>query len=187
MLLISAEDFKCFKNGNHKIFEQIFHQYYKTLLSFSVRHNISEMDAEDIVLEVFYRLWTIRQDIQSAAALHSLLFISVRNQTLNFIRNTTNRMRILEEQEIEPLPDLQSLIIEEEVSRILSSAINKLSANNRYVIQASLNGKTLAEIAEEMNISINSVKTHKLRAIKALRKMLKPYPYLVFLILSALK
>lgn len=184
MFQISNEDFEKFKNGEHKAFERIFRHYYKPLLSFVVRHEVSKMDAEDIVIEVLHRLWTMRQDIQSVGALSSLLYTSARNQTLNLICDTTNRARILEKQEIEHTYDLQSLIIEEEVARILDAAISKLSKNNQRVIRASIEGKTLAEIAEEMNISINSVKTHKLRAIQALRNSLKQYPYIVFLIVS---
>ncbi|MDO5665147.1 MAG: sigma-70 family RNA polymerase sigma factor [Bacteroidia bacterium] len=187
MNLISHIDFECFRNGDQKIFEQIFHRYYKTLLSFAIRHDIGEMDAEDIVIDVFHRIWTMRRDIKSSAALHSLLYMSVRNQTLNFLRNTNNRMRILEQQEIEQVYDLQNLIIEEEMSRILDDAISKLSPGNQFVIRASLEGKTLAQIAEEMNISINTVKTHRLRAITALRKSLKHYPYLLILFYHILK
>ena len=50
MLRISHNDFDGFINGDNTAFERIFHLYYKTLLSFSMRHDIRKMDAEDIVL-----------------------------------------------------------------------------------------------------------------------------------------
>ncbi len=182
MLRISHNDFDGFINGDNTAFERIFHLYYKTLLSFSMRHDIRKMDAEDIVLEVFHRLWQIRTKIKSSSALHTLLYTSVRNRTINHIRNTTNRQRILEEQHMEQSYEFEELLIEEELGRILDEAISKLSRNNQRVIMAAMEGKSLSQIAEEMNISINSVKTYKLRAIHALRKSLKEYPYLLIVI-----
>ena len=73
--------------------------------------------------------------------------------------------------------------MEEEMSRLLDEAINKLSKQGEQVIMGLLEGKTLQQIADEMEISINSVKTYKLRAIQTLRTLLKYTPFLILMIL----
>ena len=73
--------------------------------------------------------------------------------------------------------------MEEEMSRLLDEAINKLSKQGEQVIMVLLEGKTLQQIADEMEISINSVKTYKLRAIQTLRTLLKDTPFLILMIL----
>ena len=69
------------------------------------------------------------------------------------------------------------------MSRLLDEAISQLPKQCELVIVGLLAGKTLQEIAEEMQISINTAKTYKLRAIQSLRELLKDTPFLVLLIL----
>lgn len=87
---ISDSDFHRFVEGDGKAFEIIFKAYYKTLVSYSMRHGLELMEAEDIVLEVFHRIWQIREELKSPSALHTLLYTSVRNRSLNVYRNLRN-------------------------------------------------------------------------------------------------
>lgn len=182
-MFISESDFIGFTKGTETSFDNIFKQYFKTLVSFSARHGLELMEAEDIVLDTFHNLWRIRAKVKSAATLHTLLFISVRNKTLNVIRNVNNRKRIIDTIKLD-VNDSESnnFIVEEEVARLLDSAIDKLPRQCKTVILASLAGKKLPEIAQEMKLSINSVKTYRLRGIEQLRDSLKDYPF----VLSAL-
>ena len=142
------------------------------------------MEAEDIVLETFHHIWQIREELKSPAALHSLLFTATRNRTLNVARNLKNRQKIIEENiPLEEEEDHLDYLMEEEMSRLLDEAINKLSKQGEQVIMGLLEGKTLQQIADEMEISINSVKTYKLRAIQTLRTLLKDTPFLILMIL----
>ena len=90
-MIISEKDFQQFVKGDEKSFETIFCQYYKTLVSYVMRHDLVAMEAEDIVIETFHHIWQIREDLKSPAALHSLLFTATRNRTLNVARNLKNR------------------------------------------------------------------------------------------------
>ena len=96
-MIISEKHFQQFVKGDEKSFETIFCQYYKTLVSYAIRHDLELMEAEDIVLETFHHIWQIREELKSPAALHSLLFTATRNRTLNVARNLKNRQKIIEE------------------------------------------------------------------------------------------
>ena len=59
-MIISEKHFQQFVKGDEKSFETIFCQYYKTLVSYAIRHDLELMEAEDIVPETFHHIWQIR-------------------------------------------------------------------------------------------------------------------------------
>lgn len=182
--MIDEKKFQQFVKGDETSFEIIFCQYYKTLVSYVMRHDLELMEAEDIVLETFHHIWQIREELKSPAALHSLLYTATRNRTLNVLRNLKNQQKIISENIIpEEEGEFQDYVVEEEMSRLLDEAINKLPKQCKQVIIGLLEGKTLQKIADEMQISVNSTKTYKLRAIQTLRSLLKDVPFLFLLIM----
>lgn len=183
-MAIRDDDFRNFVRGDEKAFEAIFNEYYKTLVSYSMRHGLEQMEAEDVVIEMFHHVWQIRQEIESPAALHTLLYTATRNRSLNVLRNLQNRKRLLEEnyrpeEEEEP----RDYVAEEEMSRLLDEAVAQLTGQCKVVVTDLLKGKSLQEIADEMGVSVNTVKTYKARAIDALKDLLRDSPYLLLAIL----
>lgn len=181
---ITDKDFMGFVKGHEKSFETIFRQYYKTLVSFSMRYGLEQMEAEDVVIEVVHHIWEIRKEVKSPAALNTLLYTSVRNRTVNVLRNLRNRERIIGEQGNKDEEDVfYDYLMEEEISRLLDEAINALPPQCRQVVLLLLLGKSTAEIAGEMNVSVNTVKTYKMRAIEILRISLSHHPLLLWMIM----
>lgn len=190
-MLLQEKDFLGFIAGHEKSFEVIFRQYYPTLVSFAMRFGVKEMEAEDIVIETMYHIWEIRKDVKSAAALHVLFYTVVRNRVLTLLRDLRNHNRIIGKQQTD-LTDLETerafyeRIRQEELGYLWNKAMEELPPQCRRVVLALLKGKTVAEIAEEMKISVSSVKTYKTRSIEILRKIFKNYPYMMILILIRL-
>ncbi len=181
---ISVEDFEKFVDGDELAFEAIFCQYYKTLVSYAMRYELTLAEAEDIVQEIFYHIWSIRKELKSPAGLHSLLYTAVRNRVFNAFRDFKKHQELLAEnyQEEEYTEDTRDFIMEEEMNRLLDIAIGKLSKQCGFVVGGLLAGKSLQDIAVEMEVSVNSVKTYKSRAIKELRELFKDNPFYVLLI-----
>ena len=71
--MISEDVFQDFVMGREKAWEIVFRQYYKTLVSFVMRHGLEQMKAEDIVVEVFYKIWNDKIPIKSPSHLNNLL------------------------------------------------------------------------------------------------------------------
>ena len=183
-MVISEKHFQQFIKGDEKSFESIFCQYYKTLVSYAMRHDLELMEAEDVVLEIFHHIWQIRKELKSPAALHSLLFTATKNRTLNVARNLKNRQKLISENfPVKEEEESQDYLMEEEMSHLLNEAINQLPKQCEQVIIGLLEGKSLQEIADNMQISVNSAKTYKLRAIQSLRSLLKDTPFLLLIIL----
>lgn len=178
--MITEEDFRDFIDGHETALEKIFHCYYKVLVSFAMRHGLEQMEAEDAVIEIVQRIWYIRKKVASPSSLNKLLYTSVHNRALNIVRNIKNRQRILENQYCIDEKVFCDLFIEEEVSNQLYNGIKVLPQKCQDVILSLLGGKSVVEIAEEMNISVNTVKTYKARAIEILRNYLKKNPSLFY-------
>ncbi len=186
-MLIKEKDFEGFAAGCEKAFEVIFRQYYKTLVSFSMRYGLEQMEAEDVVIEVIHRIWEIRREIKSPAALNELFYTSVRNRTLNVVRNLKNRERIIGKQEKPEDPEFPDHLMEEEMNRVLNEAVEGLPPQCRQVILLILAGKTMTEIAGQLAISVSSVKTYKSRAIEILKVAFQNYPLLLVWLLFRLE
>lgn len=182
-MVIKEKDFQAFVGGDERSFEVIFYQYYKTLVSFAMRHGLEQMRAEDIVIEVFHRIWLIREKLKSPAAIHTLLFTATRNRTLNLMRDLRNHQKIIERQFSGDEIVADDHLMEEEMSRLLDKAISCLSGQCEQVILGLLAGKSIQEVADEMNISVNTAKTYKLRAIQVLRDLLQESTFLLLLFL----
>ena len=171
---IDNNDFINFINGKTKGFENIFHHIYPTLISFASRHSINTMIAEDIVMETFNKAWEIREDMESSDSLKSYLYRSVHNKAMNAYRDLKNRERILQERYDGNKEEyFKELVIEEEVHRLLYNEIENLPDKCKKILKLNMKGLTLPEIAEDLNISINTVKTHKKRAVSILRNKFK--------------
>lgn len=184
-MLITENDYRGFVAGKEKSFERIFFRYYRILVSFAEHEGLNRMEAEDIALDVLHYVWEIRASVMSAAALHTLIYTAMRHKILNYIRNEKIHRRILRENwETGVEEEFYDHVMDEEMYRILHEAISKLPPQSRQVILLLLEGKSVAEIAELLSISVNSVKTYKLRAINALRESLKDHPLVLLVLLS---
>lgn len=185
-MFIKEKDFQGFVLGKEKSFEIIFHQYYKTLVSFAMRYGLEQMEAEDVVIEVLHHIWEIRKKIKSSAALNVLFYTSVRNRSINVVRNLKNRQRIIGKQKQEEGEEFYDHLLEEEVSRLLYETIQTLPQQCREVMLLLLAGNSVDEVAEKLNISHSSVRTYKARALERLRIVLKDHPFLLLIIVTRL-
>lgn len=175
---------KQLSEGNRSVFKRIFEDYYRPLCGFS-RKFIDDNDiCDDLVQEAFLELWHKRKEISNFKAIKSYLYSSVRNASLNYLRHELVKNK--NETEILALSSdwyYEDSIIEEEVNSEIYEAIKELSPQSRKVIVMTMNGLTNPEIAAELEISINTVKTLKKRCYKFLRDRLKGIHWVLLLLL----
>jgi RNA polymerase sigma-70 factor (ECF subfamily) len=130
--------------------------------------------AKDLVQDVFVKLWEKDVVITKEETIKSYLYVSVRNTCLNHLRQKAKEeKRILEYSNLDTEDKLHEDILEEDVHYKLYHAVNKLSSRNKESILLTIRGYSNLEIAEEMQISINSLKTLKQRSYRLLRDDLK--------------
>jgi RNA polymerase sigma-70 factor (ECF subfamily) len=128
--------------------------------------------AKDIVQEVIIRFWEKRKHIHEIKSVEDFLFIMARNEALNYLRNTKREQK--KQQKLQfPFseePSITSILIEQDAVSLLLHAIRQLPPQSTRIMELVLSGYENQEIADEMEISINTVKTLKYIAIRKLRE-----------------
>jgi RNA polymerase sigma-70 factor (ECF subfamily) len=124
--------------------------------------------AEDIAQEVFVELWQQRSKFESFNHVKAFLYLSVKNKCLNHKKHEAVKEKYNASAE-HITDEADENIIEVEVINNLYSSINSLPEQQKQVIVCSMQGLKNEEIAEQLRISINTVKHHKKAAYLHLR------------------
>ncbi len=166
-------------SGDKLSFEILFKRYYAELFRFCFHMTGSIEVSEDIVQDVFIKVWEGRRNLDPERSIKIYLYRSVRNQALNYLK----RLRLERFSEItddfgsgadgsNPGMDLYYL----ELEKIVQEAIQRLPKRCRLIfLLHRQNGLTYSEIAQILELSIKTVETQMGRALKILRKILTPY------------
>lgn len=158
-------------------FNTVFHEYYQPLVCFARRLVKDQAVAEDIVTDVFYKLWIRIDDFTAASAIKSFLFISTRNACLNYLQQAQYQARVRNSLRY-LLDDSNDYVLNEitraEVLRQVYQLIEELPVKCRKIILLSFSaGLSNHEIAERMNISVHTVRNQKVRGIDLVKKRLE--------------
>ena len=143
--------------GDDRAFKVLFEKYYASLCAFATNFVNDPDVAEDIVQEIFFKLYTDKPTFDVVVALKSYLYLVTKNQCLNYLKHA----RIEQE--------YMSFLKER---ALLSEAIQDLPEQTGQVFQLVMEGFDNAEIAEKLNLSIDSVKSHKKRGKQLLKSRL---------------
>ncbi|MCL6296703.1 RNA polymerase sigma-70 factor [Jejuia spongiicola] len=172
------------KNGDRNAYKTIFDAYYKRLYVFALKYVEDSYMAEEIVENVLFILWQKRHKMGDIDNLKSYLYAMVRNTSLDYLKNQKKFERYDKEKH-DSIHFMEQFIIEEETHAILFQALESLPSKCRKVFELScIEGVKYADIAEDLQISLNTVKSQRARAIELLRIHLKNYPLFQILLAS---
>lgn len=163
------------KEGDIKAYKEIFELYYKPLCMLSLRYSDCYDLSEDIVQEFFVKFWNQKLYMKLDGAIGPYLYTSIKNNTLQAIKKE-NRFCFEEiEQQVDSLIAIEDFDIanyEIEKDKI-SLAVESLPVKCKAVFKAiALENCKYKEVAKDLNISVNTVKTHYSRALSQLRDSL---------------
>lgn len=164
------------QSGDKIAFTLIYEKYNRMLYVLAFNYLKEKSLAEDVVQQVFTKLWEFHSDITISISLRNYLYTMAKNYILNSIRNANNILvENYQTAQFEVYEDnLLSMIEEKELMSIFYQAIEKLPDQKKTVCLLKMEDKiSNQEIAERMNISINTVKTHYSQAIKLLRNYIE--------------
>ena len=164
--------------------EKIFTSWYSSLCYFAFRYVQDDETARDIVQEVFVRLMEKRQAFQSEQHLKNFLYLTIKNDCLNHLRNRLSREHYLSYLKHEGEQDeFECRMIGTEIFSRLRKAIEKLPRECRKVFELCyFEGMNNEKAAQTLRISIETVKAQKKRGKQILRKNLQElYPLFALL------
>ncbi|RNL85396.1 RNA polymerase sigma-70 factor [Sinomicrobium pectinilyticum] len=163
------------KNGNPSGYKELFDLYYEPLTSYALKYCDSFSVAEDIVQELFIKIWDKKLYLEFEAPIGPYLFMAVRNNALLAVKRNSRYYFEEIEDEVNTLMEEEqsSREVSEQEKEKLYKEIEALPEKGREVFKAIvLQNMKYKEVAEQMGISINTVKTHYSRALKQLRQLL---------------
>jgi RNA polymerase sigma-70 factor (ECF subfamily) len=170
------------KKGNSEAYKIFFETFYNRLYAYAFKYVQDHFAAEEIVENTMFILWEKRKKLGNIENIKSYLYTIVRNASLDYIK-LKNKKTPFNIESHDVSCELNSQIVEEEVHALLIDALNSLPDKCRKVFELScLEGLKYKEIAEDMQISLNTVKSQRARAIQLLKIRLKDTPLLLVLL-----
>jgi RNA polymerase sigma-70 factor (ECF subfamily) len=165
------------QKGNERAFNSIFKQYYKPLCQFSYSFIKVQDTAENLVQEVFAKLWEKRENITNIDNLLSYMMGMVRNQSIDFLRKEKTNSKIFNNIRLEKSENTtEEQISKNEFEEKLLKSIMNLPERCRTAIEMSrLEGLSNKEIAQKMEISVKGVEALIGRSLKLLRSELQEF------------
>ncbi len=168
------------KKGDSACFELLYSKYSGKLYNYIL--SISKGDfymAEEIVQNVFVKIWEIRQHIDTEGSFSSFVFTVGKNLYLNVLKSRMQGF-LYHEYVMEHASELENSVEEEVEFKMLEEQINTLidqlpPARRKVYILSRIKHLPNREIAEQLNISENTVESQLTKATQFMRKNLLPY------------
>lgn len=165
------------KNGDMKAFDIIYKKYSRRLYGFVFRYIKQEADTEEIVQEVFVKIWQSRDKINIYSSFESFLFTIAHNATVNLLKKRATEQKYVEHikslQQVDETYELTDEIQYKELMHKFHRLLNELSPRQKEIFQLSREeGLSHKEIAEKLGISVQTVKNHLVTTLSFLKSKL---------------
>lgn len=175
-------------------FETLYVRYKNKLQSFCLFILKSPTVSQDIVQEVFIKVWSMRKNITADKSFSNYIYTLAKNQSLNELRSA-KRKEVMEnilvrQEEASDAENAETKFIVKEYQALLEAAINDLTEHKRKIYVMSRNeGKSHKEIAEIMQISPHTVQSHISDSLRSISDYFFRYAdvelYFVFMVFYA--
>jgi len=181
-----AQPIHAVQNVDETAFEQVFKTHYKSLFAYAITILKSEAAAEEIVQNVFLRLWEKKLPLPPGTQLKPYLYRAIHNESLNHIKHEKVKSRYqlyaVSKGEGQEQPASKK-IMTAELEKKIQEALNELPEQCRTIFQLSrFEELKYREIAEQLDISVKTVENQMGKALKLLRTKLAEFlPLLLFI------
>jgi RNA polymerase sigma-70 factor (family 1) len=179
-MVASAENdeiwIKGLKENDYKAFEYIYNKYKRRLFLFALKFVKSEELAEEVLHDVFLKIWELRASLDEKQCFSSYLFTICKNHILNLLKKIARENRIKHEIGLKQdvvHQEVENGFVYDEYKKLAEVAIAKLPAKRRLVFtMVKVEGMSYEEVVNTLHISRNAVKDHVVKAGKAIKEYL---------------
>ncbi len=163
--------------GSERAFTQLFDRYRNQVYGTAFRFLKSEALAEEIVQDVFLKVWLKRDEIAQVDRFDAYLFVMTRNMVFDRIKKMANEAviyKVIGRSFSEIDHHTENRLQDRQYQQLLQQAVNLLPPRQKQVFQLSrFEGLSQEAIAEKMQLSRLTVKTHMAKALQSIRHYLK--------------
>jgi RNA polymerase sigma-70 factor (ECF subfamily) len=177
-------------NANEKAFRRLFDKYRDDIYRYSFSLLKSRANAEEIVQDVFLKIWTSRSTLDPARCFKSLLYTIAKHLCFNFMKKAANNQQLrnevfhLHERAHNPL---ERQFIETEYNMLCELALEKLPVKRRIIYKMSREeNKSYDEISRELHISVSTVKNQISKSLASMRSFLNTHGDFTLILLLGL-
>lgn len=174
------------QSGDERVLVEIYDRYWDKMLSVAFNRLGNQEEAEECVQDVLYKLWNLRHDFSLIKVeLSNYLARGIRNQAFNILdRRHRERMKFegyAPAEDVNLLSPERALMLRE-LQEQIDNSIAALPAQCQLVFKLSRQeGLSNKEIAEKLNLSENTIKSHLKKANKDLRGNMKTLTTAIFI------
>lgn len=166
---------KKLRKGCHQSFTTLFHLYAKKLYNFSYKYTSSHAESEEIVQEVFLKIWNKKETINPKLSFNAFLITIAKNHIFNKIKKETNRKQYRAQIEHSSLitNETENKIIFADLAQIAKSKVDDLPPKRKQIFLLRRDsGLSVKEIAKQLGIAESTVENQMNKAIKTLKSNL---------------
>lgn len=168
------------KQGDSKVFESVFREYYIPLCVHVRRYLIDAEAAEEVVQDMFFKMWEKREVLSVHSSLNAYLYRAATNQALNYIKYQKLAHRYKEyvgfNTDIASEVTAHETLVSSDLEIKINLLIKSMPERRRMVFEMSrFEGLKYLEIAEKLRISVKTVEIQMSKALTFLREQLKEY------------
>ncbi|MEZ2444150.1 RNA polymerase sigma factor [Chitinophaga sp. RCC_12] len=189
-ILISPFLLRRFREGDEEALRSLLDLLGPRVLGYCRKKVGIEEDAEELLLDIFLKLWHFRAKLDETADIQVLLFTIARNHILNFIRNKVSRRLMTTDPEhalLQPADSILHRLDYNELYKQYQGVLDSLGDKQQAVFRMSREeGLSHREIADKLGISIRTVEAHIHSSLKVIKAELRD-SYILLLILFFLK
>jgi RNA polymerase sigma-70 factor (ECF subfamily) len=161
------------KEGDESAFRIVFDLYSSKLFAFSYRFLKEKEPCQEVVQEVFLKLWINRSKLDTQYPIAPYLYTITRRLTLNVLRHVATSQCAMDKMWLNVKKvsnETEEEVFLEDLSRFTEQVLSKMPKQQQLIFRMSRHQElSYDEIAEELNISRNTVKNHLVAALKTLR------------------
>lgn len=167
------------RNGDQSSFSTVFSAYYRDLVMFSMTFTRNVEVSEEIVQDIFMKIWEDRQTLYINSSLKSYFLKSVQNRSFDWLRHLKirdNYARDILDHAILYENDTEKYVLRSELEMCIENALGNLPPECAEVFRLNrFQGLTYPEIAKKLNVSVRTVEVRISKALHLLRLELKDY------------
>lgn len=151
--------------------EELYRLYYNRLLNFSKAITHSAEDAEEIVEDVYVKLWCNRKTIMTINNLAVYLYVAVKNRSLTYLQRKNKDLQTpldrIDFEYSDPHQDPCAQMVSAEMIKKMQSAVDSLPPRCKMIFTlVRLDGLRYKEVAEILNISVNTIDVQMAIAVR---------------------
>jgi len=166
-------------------FEQVFKTHFKRLHAYAFTILRDEVEAEEMVQQVFFKLWERNETLSLSGSVSAYLYRAVHNESLNYIKHqkvrSNHQLHVAYSMKNE-FEHPAKKVMAGELEKKIYSALNELPEQCRTIFQMSrFDELKYREIADKLGISVKTVENQMGKALKLLREKL--VDFLIFILL----